>query len=195
VTAIKAWQDSRGLKKTGFVDPSDVVVESAAVRVAERKARLGATVGADVLAVTRADQLVTLDVALDKLSLLTVGAPVKVQLPDDRRVDAKISTIGRTATVAQDGSAATVKATVALAAPVASLDAAPVKVIVTTPKATGVLTVPIRALLALSEGGYAVEKVSGTATALVAVKPGAYGAGIVEVSGTGIAEGDTVVVS
>ena len=63
------------------------------------------------------------------------------------------------------------------------------------PLATGVLVVPIRALVALAEGGYAVEKVSGASTELVAVEPGEFGDGIVAISGTGIAEGDTVVVA
>ena len=67
--------------------------------------------------------------------------------------------------------------------------------IVSTPKATGVLVVPIRALVALAEGGYAVEKVSGATTQLVAVVPGAFGDGIVEITGDGIAEGDSVVVA
>ena len=70
-----------------------------------------------------------------------------------------------------------------LQSPVSSLDAAPVDVVVTTPKATGVLVVPIRALVALAEGGYAVERVSGATTQLVAVEPGAFGDGIVEITG------------
>ena len=62
-------------------------------------------------------------------------------------------------------------------------------------KATGVLVVPIRALVALAEGGYAVEKVSGGSTQLVAVEAGEFGDGIVAITGDGVAEGDTVVVA
>jgi hypothetical protein len=68
-------------------------------------------------------------------------------------------------------------------------------VIVSTAKATGVLVVPIRALVALAEGGYAVERVSGATSQLVAVEPGAFGDGIVEITGDGVAEGDSVVVA
>jgi hypothetical protein len=85
--------------------------------------------------------------------------------------------------------------TVTPQAAVESLDAAPVDVVVTTQKATGVLVVPIRALIALAEGGYAVEKVSGTATQLVGVEAGEFGDGIVAITGDGLAEGDTVVVA
>jgi hypothetical protein len=127
--------------------------------------------------------------------LLNVGDAVKIELPDDSRVDGTVATIGRVATVAQEGSSATIAASVSLAAPVESLDAAPVDVVVTTQKATGVLVVPIRALVALAEGGYAVEKVSGASTQLVAVEPGEFGDGIVAVTGEGLAEGDTVVVA
>jgi peptidoglycan hydrolase-like protein with peptidoglycan-binding domain len=194
-TAIKAWQDSRGFKKTGVVDPADVVVEKGPVRVAEQRAAVGDPVSREIISVTGAAQVVTLDVALDKVDLLSAGAAVEVELPDDSRVPGTVATIGRAATVKQEGSAATVAASVSLQSPVASLDAAPVDVVLSTPKATGVLVVPIRALVALAEGGYAVEKVSGASTQLVAVKPGAFGDGVVEVTGTGLAEGDTVVVA
>jgi multidrug efflux pump subunit AcrA (membrane-fusion protein) len=70
-----------------------------------------------------------------------------------------------------------------------------VNVVVTTQKATGALVVPIRALVALAEGGYAVEKVAGASSELVAVEPGEFGDGIVAVAGDGLAEGDTVVVA
>jgi len=193
--AIKAWQESRGLKKTGVVNPTDVIVQSGPVRVAEQRAAAGDQVSPEMLAVTRAEQLVTLDVDVDKIGSLTPGAAVKVELPDDSRVDATVATIGRVATVKQEGAAATISATVTLQTSITTLDAAPVDVIVTTQKATGVLVVPIRALVALAEGGYAVEKVSGASTQLVAVKPGEFGDGVVAVTGDDLVEGDTVVVA
>lgn len=193
--AIKAWQDSRGLRKTGMVAPGDVVIEAGPVRVAEQRARIGDQLKPEILTVTAAQQIVSLDVTVDKLSLVSPGAAVKVQLPDDSRVDGAIASIGRTATAPQGGGSATVAVTVSLVAPVASLDTAPVDVVVTTQKATGVLVVPIRALLAVAEGGYAVEKVDGASTHLVAVKLGVFGDGVVEVKGDGVAEGDDVVVA
>ena len=193
--AIKAWQDSRGFKKTGVVNPGDLVIEPGPVRVAEQRADVGDQISPEIISVTGAQQLVTLDVALDKVELLAVGASVQVELPDDSRVAGTIATIGRAATVKSEGAAATVAASVSLQSPVESLDAAPVDVVVTIPKATGALVVPIRALVALAEGGYAVEKVSGSSTQLVAVEPGAFGDGIVAITGTGVAEGDTVVVA
>ena len=52
--AIKAWQDSRGLKKTGVVNPGDFVVEPGPVRVAEQRARVGDQVSPEILSVTAA---------------------------------------------------------------------------------------------------------------------------------------------
>jgi peptidoglycan hydrolase-like protein with peptidoglycan-binding domain len=194
-TAIKAWQDSRGFKKTGVVNPADAVIEQGPVRVAEQKAAVGDKVSPEILSVTGAQQVVDLDVGLDKVELLSPGAAVEVELPDETRVDGTVASIGRAATVKTEGGSATVEATVSLTSPIGSLDAAPVGVIVSKAKATGVLVVPIRALVALAEGGYAVEKVSGATTQLVAVEPGAFGDGIVEITGAGIAEGDSVVVA
>lgn len=197
--AIKAWQDSRGLKKTGIVGPGDVVIEPGPIRVAEQRARVGDQPAAEIIGVTPSEQIVTLDVAVDKISLLSVGARVDVELPDDSKVPGTVKTIGRVATVKQEGSSATIAVSISLQAPVASLDAAPVEVVVTTSKATGVLVVPIRALVALSEGGYAVERVTGATTELVGVVPGEFGDGVVAVTaregGPALAEGDTVVVA
>jgi hypothetical protein len=67
-----------------------------------------------------------------------------------------------------------------------SLDQAPVKVGITSDSRKGVLTVPVNALLALAEGGYGVRLLDGR---IVAVTPGLFARGMVEISGEGIAEG------
>ena len=54
----------------------------------------------------------------------------------------------------------------------------------------GVLAVPVGALVALSEGGYAVQPAGG---GLVAVRIGMFAKGLVQVTGDGLAEGDAVV--
>jgi hypothetical protein len=66
------------------------------------------------------------------------------------------------------------------AAAVGALDQAPVTVRITTTAATGVLAVPVQALLAVAEGGYALERPDGT---LVPVTLGASVDGWVEVRG------------
>lgn len=193
--AIKKWQSSRGLTKTGVVDPADVIVSSGPVRVGELVAHVGSKLGGVVMNITGTSQVVALSLSSAKAAKLQVGQSVKVELPDESRVEASVLSVGKVAQAGENGGSATIDVTVGLATPYDGLDAAPVKVVVTTSKATGVLTVPIRALLALSEGGFAVEKVAGTSTLLVPVEPGAYGDGIVAVGTSGLTEGDTVVVA
>jgi len=55
-----------------------------------------------------------------------------------------------------------------------------------------VLTVPVAALLALSEGGYGVQVVSGGTSHIVAVQVGMFAGGRVEISGAGIDVGTLV---
>ena len=72
-------------------------------------------------------------------------------------------------------------------------DGMPVTVVITTVAAEGVLAVPVEAVLALAEGGYALEVVDGGgATHLVGVELGVFADGMVEVIGD-IAAGDEVV--
>ncbi|MDH3426636.1 MAG: peptidoglycan-binding protein, partial [Acidimicrobiia bacterium] len=77
----------------------------------------------------------------------------------------------------------------------ASLDEAPVDVEVVTDSREGVLAVPVTALIALAEGGYAVEVDQGSGqTTLVAVEPGFYSGGMVEIDSPSLNPGDLVVV-
>jgi hypothetical protein len=76
-------------------------------------------------------------------------------------------------------------------------DQAPVQVGITTASVRGALTVPVAALLAQSGGGYAVEVVgAGERNHLVAVSLGLFddAEGLVQVTGSGLAAGQKVVV-
>ncbi len=77
------------------------------------------------------------------------------------------------------------------------LDQAPVEVSITTGTVNNAIVVPVDALLALSSGGYAVEVV-GTDRVhhLVPVSTGLFddADGLVQVTGSGLAAGQTVVV-
>jgi hypothetical protein len=77
------------------------------------------------------------------------------------------------------------------------LDQAPVQVAITTATVHDVLVVPVNALLALSGGGYAVEVANADGTHhLVTVSPGVFddAAELVQVTGSGLAAGEHVVV-
>jgi multidrug efflux pump subunit AcrA (membrane-fusion protein) len=78
-------------------------------------------------------------------------------------------------------------------AAVAALDSGPVDVTVITATRKGVLAVPVTALLALGEGGYALQVVTDRGTSLVGVRTGMFAGALVEVTGDGLAEGMRVV--
>jgi hypothetical protein len=76
-------------------------------------------------------------------------------------------------------------------------DQAPVQVGITTASVRGALVVPVTALLARSGGGYAVEVVgAGASNHLVPVSLGLFddAEGLVQVTGSGLAAGQSVVV-
>ena len=75
-------------------------------------------------------------------------------------------------------------------------DGVPVQVSLPTQSVSGVLAVPVTALLALSGGGYGVEIVTGSgADQLVGVQTGIFAGGQVAITGPGIAAGTKVVVA
>jgi hypothetical protein len=148
-----------------------------------------------VLQVTGTVQSVHVDLSARKQALVHVGDTVQVVLPSGTTTPATIATIGSVATASQPGADATIPMTVSFTDPTAApagLDQAPVTIKITTTAATGVLAVPVEALLALAEGGYAVEKVTGATSSLVGVTLGASADGWVEVRGN-VADGDEVV--
>ena len=78
-----------------------------------------------------------------------------------------------------------------------NLDQAPVTVAITNASVKNALVVPVDALLALANGGYALEEIeSSGAHQLVAVTLGLFddADGLVQVSGSGVAAGQKIVV-
>jgi hypothetical protein len=79
-------------------------------------------------------------------------------------------------------------------------DQAPVEIDITTASVPNAVVVPVTALLAQSGGGYAVEVVGagvGTSNRLVSVSLGLFddAEGLVQVTGSGLAAGQEVVVA
>ena len=113
------------------------------------------------------------------------GAATRIVLPDNKEVGGHIVDVGTVATRDNNNGAAKISVTVALDndADAGRYSDAPVQVRLTKDTADGVLVVPVRALLALSEGGYAVETVRNGVRKIVAVELGAFADGFVEVTG------------
>ena len=180
-------------RETGRVELGDVVMWPGPVRIAGHVVALGATSGGVVMKTTGTTQDVRLDVSTERLSLVAVGDAVTVQLPDDTTTPGRVTEVGRVAQAGEGGGDPTVLVVVELETASEVFDEAPVKVLVEKEAARDVLAVPVAALVALAEGGYALERLgAGNTTALVGVELGAMADGVVEVRGD-IAEGDIVV--
>jgi hypothetical protein len=155
---------------------------------------------------------------------VAVGDKVTVTLPDNRTTPGVVSAVGAVATCpsssgsggsgsgsagpgtdtcssGSSGSGSTPTITVGVTpsdpAATGTWDQAPVRVGITTDRVRGALTVPVTALLAQSGGGYAVELVgAGARHHLVPVSLGLFddADGVVQVTGSGLAAGQKVVV-
>jgi multidrug efflux pump subunit AcrA (membrane-fusion protein) len=198
--AVKRWQKAVHWKADGTLDAGDIAFLPGPVRVASHQATLGAGVGpgAPVVGISTARRVVTLDLAATRQDLVKAGQTVSVTLPGGSTISGKVRRIGRVATPGQNGNPATVPVTIDLGdgTTLPDLDAAPVTVHVTTVEHANVLAVPVNSLVALLEGGYAVETVRPDGShKYIGVTPGLYQDGYVEVSGSGLAAGDTVVVA
>lgn len=205
-SAVEAWQADHGLDQTGVMSPGQVVIAPAAIRIADLTADLGspAAAGKPVYSYTGTTHTVTVALDVADQQLASVGGKVTVQLPDGSSVGGMITTIG---TVAESSSTAntagntngsansssttTIDVTVTLTnqADAGHLDQAPVEVNFVSQERKNVLTVPISALLALSEGGYGVQVVDGNSSKTVAVQTGIFSDTRVEVSGGGLTAG------
>jgi multidrug efflux pump subunit AcrA (membrane-fusion protein) len=197
--AVKEWQDDLGVKRTGTVEPGRVVYAPDAVRVSGRKAATGDSLhpGAAVLTCTGRTRVITVELGLDDERLARPGTSVNVRLPNGTTVSGRISGTQTVIDTGSDGKSdptTKIKVTIEVgrATALAGLDQASVHIDFTASERKDVLTVPVGALLALSEGGYGVQVVTGASTRIVPVETGLFADGRVEVSGGGLTPGMTV---
>jgi len=201
--AVEALQRQVYLPVDGRLELGEVVFLRDAVRVTETVATVGTRSGPGqtILRASWTDRSISLDLGVSDEASLPEGATVEIELPDGTLVPGTVSAVGRVATAASEGIGGGGEATIDVKitpddpAAVADFDAAPVTIHVVGDVREDVLTVPVSALLALLEGGYAVEVVeSDGSTRYAAVDAGLFQDGVVEIRGDGIEEGMTVVV-
>jgi hypothetical protein len=216
--AVERWQRALGLSATGQIPLGGVYFEPGPIRVASVTPSPGTPVqgaGSIVLTATSLTPVVTVDLDVSQEYLVKPGDAVTVVLPDGTStVGGRIETVGTVATCPGGGgtgagaggsspcessgsgnaSTPTVTVTITLdgTPPGATLDQAPVNVNITTQTADNVLAAPVNALLALQDGGYGVEVVTGKTSHLAGVTTGLYSGTLVQVSGSGITAGTTV---
>jgi len=204
--AVQRWQAALGQPQTGAVRLGEVVFAPGPVRVAAVRTALGAQAapGTPVLDLTAIHHTITVALDVSRQQLVQRGDQVSVLMPDGHTNAAgTVTDVSRVATVPPSqgqgqggpGQMPTVSVTVALTdeSAAGALDQAPVYVSITTASRKGVLAVPVTALLAQPDGSYAVAVRSAGSRRLVAVQPGLFGdSGLVEVTGSRLAEGQVV---
>ncbi|GLF97245.1 peptidoglycan-binding domain-containing protein [Streptomyces yaizuensis] len=206
--AVRRWQKNLGVPQTGRVGIGDVVYGPGEVRVAGTGARVGDQVSGTPVSYTSTSRMVTVNAKASNLGWARRGTEVTVDLPDGRAVQGTIASVGRNASAPDpgagggeggEGGQAAGDTTVAVVITFASqrslgrLESGPVTVRYSAKERPGVLAVPVAALVALAEGGHALELADGGATdgapRYLAVKTGLFADGKVEVSGDGVREG------
>jgi hypothetical protein len=193
--ALEKLQARVGLPQTGTLPLGQVVFLPSAIRVTTVPGGLGAAAAGPVLAATSARHVVTIALDAAQQSQVKAGDTVAITLPTGRVTPGVVSSVGKVAT---GGSSPKVTVIVTLKHPKAAgaLDQAPVTVAITTASVKHALVVPVNALLA-RPAGYAVEEVGpGGRHHLVPVTLGLFddAAGLVQVTGPGLAAGQHVVV-
>ncbi len=223
--AVMKLQAALGVTQNGTVSLGQVVFEPSAMRVTSVSAQFGgrSRAGETVMQGTSIIRQVQVALSASEQTTIAVGDKVSITLPDNRTTAGVVSSVGAVATcpassasgASSSSSAApgidtcssggsgttapTVTVDVTFSAPAATgkWDQAPVQVGITTDSVPDALVVPVTALLARSNGGYAVEVVgAGARNHLVPVSLGLFddADGLVQVTASGLAVGDNVVV-
>jgi peptidoglycan hydrolase-like protein with peptidoglycan-binding domain len=207
--AVQRWWAANGVTVDAAavkVPAGSFIVVPGGLFVGDAKVAEGTIVARDtiVLDLTTAARQITTTAPVGD-STFVVGAPIDVLFPDGTETTSNVVTVGNVASSNSNNPNST--PTVPITLNVAEVPAAydnfvqiPVTLRVVAQQAKGALVVPVSALVALAEGGFAVEVVDATAadgtdtTRLVGVTPGIYADGFVSITGDQLAEGMDVVV-
>ncbi|WP_162467358.1 peptidoglycan-binding protein [Streptomyces cavernae] len=209
-SAVKRWQKSLGLDRTGTIPLGRVIVlPDQVVRVDEVTAVRGGVVapGTSVLSVTPPDIRVSVRLSGGQAAQLPPGGDVSVALTDGRVVRGELRAMepeGGGAPGDQDGSGTDERggavAIIELAQQKearAAMDKGRPDVTVTVPDRTvkDALVVPVTALLALADGGYGVRVVRGEQSEprLISVEVGLIVDARAQITGA-VREGQQVVI-
>jgi membrane fusion protein, multidrug efflux system len=196
-SVVEAWQEAIGAEEDGVVAIGEVVFADGPVTVDALQIAVGDQLAGttDIFATAGEDTEVSFGLPTFEQDNVEVGDAVEITLPDLSTTTGVVTEIATVATVPEDGGEATFESIVELDDPslAGGIDDAPVTVAVITDRVDQVTAVPVEALVALAEGGYAVEVEDGSATRLVRVDPGFYADGLVQITGE-VIPGDRVVV-
>jgi hypothetical protein len=191
LTAIKAWQQDLALPAAPLTAGS-VLVLPAAVRVSALSAQVGDPAGGELLSATATGKVITVQADEGEAATIDTGDRATVALSDGTATPARVTAVSTALQTPDGGSTPKLAITLALDRPAAlnRVDSADLEVSFAAQTHRQVLTVATGALLALREGGYALQTPDG---ALLAVRTGIFAAGRVEISGPAVTAGLTVV--
>ena len=221
VEAIKNMQADLGVIVTGHIDFGDVVFLLGTSVVDSSQSfpnlSISVTTGSTLVSLTPIERIeteirsdgtiststeslqrvsTTLEVASQ--DLIDIGSVANIELPDESVVLGTVIEIGSVAVVPQGGQSGNpyLEVSVAIDGDVSlpQWTGATVTVSITKKLASNVLAAPVTSLLALLDGGYALEIVESGSTRLVPVETGIYADGWVEVDGIGLDAGIEVIV-
>jgi hypothetical protein len=189
--AVEDFQEAYGQDDDGEITRGEIVVIPGPLRVADVAGTLGQPAGEAGITVTDPNQTINADLDIADATLLAAGDAVTIEQPDDTTVPGSVAAIGEAST--DESGATTIPVEIKVDGGINLPTGSPVNILVSIVAAEDVLTVPVEAVLALADGGYAVEVRDGATTHLVGVELGTFADGIVEISGD-VAEGAEVVI-
>jgi HlyD family secretion protein len=209
-SALEKLQSALGVPANGTLSLGQAVFLPTAARITTVSATLGgsAQAGQAIMSATSTARVVTIALDAAQQSEVKVGDRVTITLPNNQTTPGVVSQVGTVATSPSSSSSdngplsspsnPTVTVLVTPSDPTAtgSLDQAPVTVTTTEASVNNALAVPVDALLALSDGGYAIEVVSANgAHHLERVSLGLFddADGLVQVTGSKVLAGQRIV--
>lgn len=207
--ALAELRGDLGLDESGSLEPGDAVFLPGPLRITRVSATLATTSqpGSPVARATSTRRRVEIDLDPSEAGTVAVGDRARVVLPDNSTTAGKVTRIGTVAGGGSGSASGEESESTSSTIPVyvklerdndaSAIDETPVQVEITTDRVKDALSVPVTALLARAGGGYAVEAVGDHGQReLVSVELGAFdhANGLVQVTGSGLAAGDQVVV-
>ncbi len=161
--AVERFQEERGLDETGSLTRGQVLFRRGPSRIGAASATAGDAVrpGQQIGRISSTRREIAVDLDATRQGLARAGDAVTVELPNGRTARGRVAAVGKVAEPAtEEGGEPTIPVTIALrgkGARGSGLDQAPVDVGFEVERRRDVLTVPVKALLALQGGGFAVE--------------------------------------
>ncbi|MDH6182237.1 hypothetical protein M2152_002419 [Microbacteriaceae bacterium SG_E_30_P1] len=196
---VKDWQESIGVEETGVIAFGDLVaVASDSIRIDKVTATLGDSAGVSPLSYSSTRLRVVAKLTDAQARELQPATAVTVTLPDGTQLAGSISAIDPGgAPTGEEGKTTSPSADVDLEDPTAAVGIGlrAVKVTLAASEAPDALVVPVTALLATADDGYAVDVLRDGETVRIPVELGLIADTRVQVLSDELVEGDLVVVA